>query len=117
FDVDQQALDRIRALAPDRVEASIAAGSDIAAFGAMMAGADIVVNCTTGAQCVEILEAAIARKVPYLDVHGTLLLKERMALSERAQQAGIAAMIGVGVSPGLTNMLGAYLARKDAGMV
>ena len=117
FDVHEGALEQIRALAPGRVQASVVQGSDSAAFAALVAGADIVVNCTAGAQCVEILEAAIARKVPYLDVHGTLLLKERLALSDKARRAGIAAMIGVGVSPGLTNMLGAYLARKQAGKV
>jgi saccharopine dehydrogenase-like NADP-dependent oxidoreductase len=115
FDIDDKALGQVVALSPDRVQARVAEGADSAAIAALVAGADVVVNCTAGAQCIEILEAAIAAKVPYLDVHGTLLLKERLALSADVAKAGILAMIGVGVSPGLTNMLGAYLARKVDG--
>ena len=115
FDVDRRALELARALDPERVAAMPTQGGDVAAFAAMIGNGDIVINCTAGAQCVEILEAAIARKVSYLDVHGTLLLKERLALNDQAQRAGVTAMIGVGVSPGLTNMLGAYLARKVDG--
>lgn len=117
YDVHQGALDLTRALDPQRVRTALIQDGDSNSFAGLLDAADLVINCTAGAQCVEILQAAISRKVSYLDVHGTLLLKERMALTDQARRAGITAMIGVGVSPGLTNMLGAYLARQQPGKV
>lgn len=117
YDIDRGALSQARALDPERVSAIPITSSDVDSFSKMIAGANLVVNCTAGEQCVEILEAAIRSKVPYLDVHGTLLLKERLARASAAKKAGITALIGVGVSPGLTNMLGAYLARMEKGQV
>lgn len=112
FDIDADALSLAQSRDDARVQVHMIPGQDGNDFTAMVQGSDLVVNCTAGTQCVEILQAAIAARVPYLDVHGTLLLKERLALSEEAKKAGITAMIGVGVSPGLTNMLGAHLARQ-----
>src|SRR5699024_289309 len=68
----------------------------------------VVANCTDGASSLEILDAAIVAGVDYVDVHGTLLVEERFARAAQAEKAGITALIGMGCSPGITNMLGAH---------
>jgi saccharopine dehydrogenase (NAD+, L-lysine-forming) len=89
--------------------------ADIAAVVAAIRDADVVVNATDGSRSIEILKACIEAKKPYIDVHGTLLVNERLALSDAAKAAGITAVIGMGCSPGITNMLGAYGVRNASG--
>ncbi len=80
-------------------------------------GAAVLVNTTDGSKSLEILDAAMKARVPYLDVHGTLLVNERLAKSAAVEAAGITALIGMGCSPGITNMLAGYGARNAAGEI
>lgn len=112
LDADTNALTAARAIDPARVTLKQAEATDSAILAPLLEGAAVVINCTFGARCLEILDAAIAAKVPYIDVHGTLLMNERLQRSDAARAANITALIGLGVSPGLTNMLAAYAARK-----
>lgn len=91
--------------------------SDATALGKYVKDAAIIVNTTDGSRSIEILSAAIHLRVPYLDVHGTLLVDERLALSGAAEAAGITALIGMGCSPGITNMLAGYGARNAVGAI
>ncbi len=117
-DFDDKALAATAALDPSgRVTTRKAAAESTGEIEQLMRGKDVVVNCTYGARCMEILDAAIATKTPYIDVHGTLLMEERFSRSDAAKAAGVTALIGMGVSPGLTNMLGAWGARKFKGEV
>jgi len=117
FDIDEHALSLAKRFDPNRIQTGTVKEPTSKHFSRLMHGSDLVINCTAGAQCIEILQAVISTGVRYLDVHGTLLLKERLALHTEAKAAGITAMIGVGVSPGLTNMLGAYIARQTDELV
>jgi saccharopine dehydrogenase-like NADP-dependent oxidoreductase len=99
------------------VETIVAEANDAKALAPLLEGAAVVVNCTYGARCLEILDAAIAARAPYVDVHGTLLMEERFARHDAAHAAGITVLIGLGVSPGLTNMLAASGARRFEGDV
>lgn len=117
-DSEDGALKAAAALDPrGRVATKRAEATDPATLTPLLAGAAIVINTTFGARCLEILDAAIAAKVSYMDVHGTLLMAERLERHDAAKAAGITALIGEGVSPGLTNMLASYGARKFAGPV
>ncbi len=94
--------------------------SDVSEPGALakyIKDAAIVVNTTDGSKSIEILRAAIQARVPYLDVHGTLLVNERLALMAAAEAAGVTALIGMGCSPGITNMLAGYGARNAIGAI
>jgi len=81
----------------------------------LMVSHDIVIN-TVGPYYKfgkPILEAAIEAKKPYFDIcddwRPTLELLE---LSDKAKEAGITAIIGIGASPGLTNLM-AVLAYNE----
>lgn len=117
-DFDDNALAQAAALdASGRVTTRKAAAEQTGELEDLVRGAGVVVNCTYGARCMEILDAAIATQTPYIDVHGTLLMEERFSRSDAAKAAGVTALIGMGVSPGLTNMIGAWGARKFKGDV
>lgn len=117
-DFDDNALALAAGLDPSgRVTTRKASAEQAGEIERLIRGADVVVNCTYGAKCMEILDAAIAARIPYVDVHGTLLMEERFSRSDAAKAAGVTALIGMGVSPGLTNMLAAWGARKFKGDV
>lgn len=112
-DADQRALDATTSLGfGNRVTTHVAEAAGVDELASVIRGHDVVVNCTYGAKCLEILDAAIAANVSYIDVHGTLLMEERFARDDAAKAAGVTALIGTGVSPGLTNMMAAWGARR-----
>lgn len=78
------------------------------ALNAAIAGADICINCVPtllGFQ-MTIFEAALALKVPYMDLGGlgTYTVKQ-LAEHERFKTAGVAAVIGCGADPGMSNVI------------
>ena len=116
IDAEEGALKAAEALdGKGRVATKKAEATDCATLTPLLAGAAVVINCTFGARCLEILDAAITAKVPYIVVHGTLLMAERLERHDAAKAAGITALIGEGVSPGLTNMLARAIAPPHAG--
>ena len=117
FDIHEPSLVEAQKLDPERVSIGTLDAGDSNAVSDRVRGSSLVVNTTDGTQCLTILDGAIAAGVNYIDVHGTLLVKERLARHDAASAAGITAMIGMGCSPGATNMLGAYGARNVSGKV
>lgn len=82
--------------------------ADPAKLAAAIEGADAVVNTVPtllGFQ-MAIFEAALAAKVPYIDLGGlgTYTVKQK-AEHARFQAAGVAAVIGCGSDPGMSNVL------------
>lgn len=82
--------------------------TDPAALNAAIAGADICINCVPtllGFQ-MAIFEAALAAKVPYIDLGGlgTFTVKQ-LAEHDRFKAAGVTAVIGVGADPGMSNVI------------
>ena len=81
----------------------------------LVAHHDVVVNCagpyTRSAELV--LDAAIGRGVSYIDACDDALLTPRL-LARRidARAAGVAAVIGAGLSPGLSNVVAVVAARE-----
>jgi short subunit dehydrogenase-like uncharacterized protein len=98
-----------------RVEARAVDVLDPVALRALLAGADLVLNCAGPffRLGVPALEAAIEARTSYLDIcddpEPTLAM---LALDERARRAGIFAVIGMGASPGVSNLLAARAARR-----
>lgn len=93
--------------------------TDKEALERAMNGVDVVIN-TTGPffkLAVPILEAAIETKTHYLDICDDWEPTEKMfLLNDEAKAAGITAIIGLGASPGITNMLG-LIAMKELDQV
>jgi saccharopine dehydrogenase-like NADP-dependent oxidoreductase len=95
---------------PMRVDVTDPASLDIA-----LAGADAVLNSVGPFYRLgpPVLEAAIRNRVHYLDLNDDWESTEAMlAFDDAARGAGITAIIGVGASPGITNLLAAAAARR-----
>lgn len=81
---------------------------DARSLASIMEGADVVLNCVGPFYEFgpPILRAAIAAKVAYVDVCDDLAPTRIMLdLDEEAKAAGVRALIGMGNSPGLANVL------------
>jgi saccharopine dehydrogenase-like NADP-dependent oxidoreductase len=90
---------------------------DPASLAAALAGADLVVHAAGPFQrqprCA-VLEAAIAARVPYLDVcDDTAYGQQAKAQHAAAQAAGIRAVVCGGMFPGVSNLMAAQLVRAE----
>ncbi len=76
-------------------------------------GHDVVINCVTYYFNVDVMKAALRARVPYVDLgglyHGT---HKQFALHEDFVRAGATALLGMGSTPGITNVMAGALARK-----
>lgn len=88
---------------------------DASALRALLGGTDLVLNCAGPffRLGVPTLEAAIDSGTHYLDIcddpEPTLAMLE---LDEKARGAGVFAVIGMGASPGVSNLLAARAAKR-----
>ncbi len=112
-DVEITAADaRPVAAADPRVRAAAFDARDESATARLLEGHDAVLNCVTYYFNVPIMKAALAAKVPYADLgglyHGTL---KQFALHEDFVRAGVTALLGMGSTPGITNVMAGTLSR------
>lgn len=81
----------------------------------LIKGIDVLLN-TAGPffqHGTKVIEAAIEAKVNYVDIGDDYdVAREAFKLDQRAKDAGIIILIGMGASPGLANVLAAYGANK-----
>jgi saccharopine dehydrogenase (NAD+, L-lysine-forming) len=93
--------------AGDRARAVGIDVTDRAALVDLLRGADVVLNCVGPFYrfAAPTLEAAIEAGVGYVDICDDLdATRALLALDDRARDAGITALIGMGNSPGLANI-------------
>jgi saccharopine dehydrogenase-like NADP-dependent oxidoreductase len=98
---------------PDsRVRPATLDARDEAATAQLLEGHDAVLNCVTYYFNEPIMRAALAARVPYSDLgglyHGSL---KQFALHEDFVRAGVPALLGMGSTPGITNVMAGALAR------
>ena len=103
----------MRAIEPGdpRVRPAAADVRDEEATARLAAGHDVLLNCVTYYFNVSVMRAALRARVPYADLgglyHGTL---KQFGLHEEFVRAGIPAVLGMGSTPGITNVLAGALA-------
>jgi lysine 6-dehydrogenase len=95
-----------------RVRSATFDARDEAATARLLEGHDAVLNCVTYYFNVPIMRAALAARVPYSDLgglyHGSI---QQFALHEDFVRAGLPALLGMGSTPGITNVMAGVLAR------
>jgi saccharopine dehydrogenase-like NADP-dependent oxidoreductase len=95
-----------------RVKAAVFDARDEAATARLLEGHDAVLNCVTYYFNVPIMRAALAARVPYADLgglyHGSI---RQFALHEDFERAGVPALLGMGSTPGITNVMAGAMAR------
>jgi len=86
---------------------------DEEATARLLDGHDAVANCVTYYFNVPVMRAALRARVPYTDLgglyHGTL---KQFALDAEFREAGVPALLGMGSTPGITNVMAGALARE-----
>lgn len=112
-DVEITAADRKPIAHGDpRIQPATFDARDEAATARLLEGHDAVLNCVTYYFNVPIMRAALAARVPYSDLgglyHGTL---QQFALHEDFVRAGVPALLGMGSTPGITNVMAGVLSR------
>ena len=98
---------------PDsRVRTTTVDARDESATAKLLEGHDAVLNCVTYYFNVPIMRAALAARVPYTDLgglyHGSV---KQFALHDEFVRAGVSALLGMGSTPGITNVMAGELAR------
>ncbi len=75
-------------------------------IGQLLHGADVVLSAVEYVFNMPILKACIREKVHYADLGGLFHMSRKlMAMSAEAEAAGITAILGIGGTPGITNLL------------
>jgi saccharopine dehydrogenase-like NADP-dependent oxidoreductase len=95
-----------------RVRFAPADVTDEAATARLLEGHDAVLNCVTYYFNVPVMRAALAARVPYADLgglyHGSV---KQFVLDEDFRRAGVTALLGMGSTPGITNVMAGALAE------
>jgi saccharopine dehydrogenase (NAD+, L-lysine-forming) len=103
---------------PDRFGAARLDASDTAAVASLAREHDIVLNATDPRFNMPIFEAAFEARRTYLDMAmspsapGLLLGQEQLDQHERWADAGLLALVGIGVEPGLSDVLARHAADE-----
>jgi saccharopine dehydrogenase-like NADP-dependent oxidoreductase len=115
-DLREQLADELVAeIGDEKVSALKVDALDPKSLRAAISGCDLVLNCTGPFYkfVKPILQAVIEAKLAYVDVCDDVdVTGEILAMDADARQAGITALIGMGSSPGVTNIL-ALMAAKN----
>ena len=80
--------------------------SDGPRLAEMLTGADVVLNATDYPFNLTVMRAALAAHVPYADLGGLFHMTRRQyELHDAFAEAGLTAVLGIGSTPGITNVL------------
>jgi saccharopine dehydrogenase (NAD+, L-lysine forming) len=100
----------------ERFVAAAVDASDQASVEALARDADVVLNATDPRFNMQIFEAAFQARCTYLDMAmslsapGVMLGELQLAQDERWREAGLLALVGIGVEPGLSDVFARYAA-------
>ncbi len=100
-------------LADDRLEPMKADAKDTQGLTSLMSGWDAVINSTWYELNLAVMGAAIRAGIHYLDLgglyHTTL---KQLSMDSEAKDAGVTCILGLGSSPGITNLMAAHGAKR-----
>jgi len=105
-------------LGDERFAAAQVDASDQASVASLSRDHDVVLNATDPRFNLPVFEAAFETRCTYLDMAmslskpGTLLGQEQLDQHERWQEAGLLALVGIGVEPGLSDVFARYAADQ-----
>jgi len=88
-----------------RVRAQAVDVTDTAGLPKLFEPYDVVLNCTSYAFGLGITEAAISARKPLLDLGGLYNTPKQLAMTDKARDAGVSIVLGMGATPGVTNLM------------
>lgn len=113
-DKEDEAARRLAAELGGMVSAAAVDADDPGSLKEVMSGSDVVLNCVGPFYRFgpPILRAAIEVGVNYVDICDDMdATQEMLAMDEQAKAAGVSALVGMGSSPGMANLLVKFTAQ------
>jgi saccharopine dehydrogenase-like NADP-dependent oxidoreductase len=108
-----QAQSVARTLRDDRAIPLSVDANDAPSLRKLMRDSDVVVNCMWYQLNLQVMRAAIETGIHYLDLGGLYhMTKRQLEMNESARNADVCCVLGIGSSPGIMNIIGAYAASK-----
>lgn len=110
-------LDRVKDVASrlgdQRLQAMKADAKDPDGLRRTFSGWDVVVNSTWYELNLKVMEAAIGAGVHYLDLGGLYhMTLKQLEMDGKAKDAGVVCILGIGSSPGVTNLMAIVGAKR-----
>ena len=103
---EERAHEVAAALNSSKIEVKQIDVNDADRLGKLLRGADVALNAVEYVFNLPVLKACISEKVHYADLGGLFhMTRKLMELTAEAEAAGITAMVGMGGTPGITNIL------------
>ncbi len=100
-------------LADDRLEPLRADAKDTQELTSLMSGWDVVINSTWYELNIAVMGSAIRAGIHYLDLGGLYhMTLKQLEMDREAKDAGVTCILGLGSSPGSTNLMAAYGAKR-----
>ncbi len=82
---------------------------DKGALSALLRDADVAVNCVQYQHNLQVMEGALGAGCHYVDLGGLYhTTRKQLGLDKRFRKEGLSAVLGMGSTPGITNVLAAY---------
>ncbi len=107
--------DVLKAVRSEKVRGATIDVTDAPALRVLIRDADAVINATWYELNLAVMKTAIEVGVHYVDLGGLYhMTLKQLALDREAKRAGITCLLGMGSTPGITNVMAAYgAARMD----
>jgi saccharopine dehydrogenase-like NADP-dependent oxidoreductase len=107
LDLDaRRAREVAQAHAPGRASAMAVDARDSEALRQALDGVDVLVNSASYRINLDAMRACLAARAHYLDLGGLYRMTQRqLELAEEFREAGLVAILGIGSSPGKTNLM------------
>lgn len=100
-------------LAKKKVKARVVNVDDEKSLVKLLQGHHVVINCTPYRKNVAVMEAALRAGAHYLDLGGLYHeTRRQLKLHTKFRKAGLLAILGIGGSPGITNVMTRYAAER-----
>jgi len=86
---------------------------DVSALAKFLAGYEAVLNCTQYYWNLQVMKAALAARVHYLDLGGLFYTtRKQLKLNSAFRSIGKLAILGIGSAPGIANVMARFLADQ-----
>ncbi len=108
-----RAREAVRAFGGARSRAARADVRKTRELARLLRGSDVVLNCTQYYRNLEVMKAALSARVHYLDLGGLFhMTRKQLGLNRAFRRAGRLALVGMGGTPGITNVMTRHLADQ-----
>lgn len=106
-----------QSLGDDRAVPLAADARDTPSLTKIMRDWDVVINSTWYELNMLVMQAAVSAGIHYLDLGGLYhMTRKQLELNTSAKDANVTCVLGMGSTPGIMNVMGAYVARKMDGV-